>query len=116
MSESTHGKKAARVESGLLFRRIRRGGHVQEGGLTSRAIQTIIKVRVKAAKKDISVLVDGVSGHSLRVGSAQSLAAAGAGIAEMQAMGRWKSERMPGQYAKGQLAGRGAVARLRYGA
>ena len=56
-----------------------------------------------------------VSGHSLRVGAAQSLAAAGAGIVEMQVAGRWKSERQPGRYARNQLAGRGAVARLRYG-
>ena len=56
-----------------------------------------------------------VSGHSLRVGSAQSLASAGASVVEMQQAGRWQSPSMPGMYARGQLASRGAVARLRYG-
>ena len=36
-----------------------------------------------------------VSGHSLRVGGAQSLAAAGASIVEMQTAGRWQSPSMP---------------------
>ncbi len=54
--------------------------------------------------------------HSLRVGAAQSLAAAGAGLVEMQTAGRWESPAMPARYARGQLAARGAVARLRHGA
>ena len=61
-----------------------------------------------------SGLEGGVSGHSLRVGGAQSLAAAGASIAEMQTAGRWTSPAMPGHYARGQLAARGAGARIRY--
>ena len=36
-----------------------------------------------------------VSGHSLRVGGAQSLAAAGASVVEMQTAGRWQSPRCP---------------------
>ena len=55
------------------------------------------------------------SGHSLRVGGAQSLASAGASVVEMQTAGRWQSPSMPGRYARGELAARGAVARLRYG-
>ena len=46
---------------------------------------------------------------------AQSLAAGGASIVEMQTAGRWQSPAMPGHYARGQLAARGAVARVRYG-
>ena len=38
-----------------------------------------------------------------------------ASITDMQTAGRWKSADMPGYYCRGQLAGRGAVARLRYG-
>ena len=56
-----------------------------------------------------------ISGHSLRVGAAQSLAAAGAGLVEMQQAGRWQSPTMPARYAAGELAARGAVSRLRYG-
>ena len=48
--------------------------------------------------------------RSLRVGSAQSLAAAGAGLVELQQAGDWKAPQMPARYARHQLAARGAVA------
>ena len=100
----------AGIRDGVLFRRIRRGGAIQVTGLTARSIREIIRRRGEDAG------IDGrVSGHSLRVGSAQSLATAGASLAEMQIAGRWKDARMPAHYARGELAGRGAVARLRYG-
>ena len=96
---------------GPMFRRVRRGGHATLERMTARAIRTVI------AKRAADAGVDGrISGHSPRVGSAQSLAAAGASVVEMQTVGRWKSPTMPGLYARGQLAARGAVARLRYGA
>ena len=57
-----------------------------------------------------------VSGHSLRIGTAQSLAGRGATLVEMQIDGRWSSPQMPGYYARAQVAARGAAARLRYGA
>ena len=56
-----------------------------------------------------------ISGHSLRVGSAVSLAQAGASVVDMQNAGRWKSPQMPAHYAKAELAERGAVARFFYG-
>ncbi len=57
-----------------------------------------------------------VSGHSLRVGAAQSLVERGATVVELQQAGRWTSSDMPAYYARGQAAARGAVARLRGGA
>ena len=99
---------AAGIREGALFRALTKGGKVR-AGLSDRSLRTIIARRAKAAG------VPGrVSGHSLRVGSAQSLAAAGASVVEMQQAGRWKSPSMPGQYARKQMARRGAVARLRY--
>ena len=60
--------------------------------------------------------VDGfISGHSLRVGSAVSLAQAGASVVEMQTAGRGKNSQMPSHYARAELAEQGTVARLRYG-
>ena len=56
-----------------------------------------------------------VSGHSLRIGAAQSLAERDVSLAELQRAGRWKSPAMPGYYVRGQEASRGAVARLRGG-
>lgn len=99
---------AAAIHEGPLFRALTKGGKIRSG-LSDRSMRTIIARRAKAAG------VPGrVSGHSLRVGSAQSLAAAGASVVEMQQAGRWKSPSMPGQYARKQMARRGAVARLRY--
>ena len=50
-----------------------------------------------------------ISGHSLRVGSAVSLAQAGATVVDMQVTGRWKSSQMPAHYTKAELAERGAL-------
>lgn len=97
------------IDGGYLFRRVRRGGCVQREGLTCRSVRTIIKRRCVDAG-----LEGRVSGHSLRVGSAQSLVQAGAGLVELQLAGRWKSPCMPAHYAQGALAAQGAVARLRY--
>ena len=94
---------AAGHQDGPLFRRVRTG-------CRSTPCRRIIRSRAAA------VGIEGrVSGHSLRVGGAQSLAAGGASIVEMQTAGRWQSPAMPGHYARGQLAARGAVARGRYG-
>jgi len=100
----------AEISRGALFRRIRRGDHVQSERLTTVSARRIIQARAKAAG------VEGfISGHSLRVGSAVSLAQAGASVVDMQNAGRWKSPQMPAHYAKAELAERGAVARFFYG-
>ena len=100
----------AGLTKGPLFRPLFKGGRLREGRLTERSIRRIIIQRARAAG------VEGrISGHSLRVGSAQSLATAGASLVEMQIAGRWQSPVMPGRYAQGQLAKQGAMARLRYG-
>ena len=93
-----------------MFRRIRRGDHVTSERLTTVSARRIIQARAKAAS------VEGfISGHSLRVGSAVSLAQAGASVVDMQNAGRWKSPQMPAHYAKAELAERGAVAQFFYG-
>ncbi len=98
------------ITEGALFRAVYQGGRVRSGRLSDRSVRRIITRWGSAAG------VSGrVSGHSLRVGGAQSLASAGASLVEMQLAGRWRSPAMPGRYAQGQLAKQGAVARLRYG-
>jgi len=104
-------QKAGAVHAGPLFRRIRRGDRVEASAITDRAARSIIRAR--AAKTWIE---GNVSGRGLRIGTAQSLAAAGAGLVELQQAGRWDSPSMPGHYARGQFDVRGAVAKLRYGA
>ena len=101
---------AAKIDpasDGALFRRIRRGGHVTTQRLTPRSIRQLITDRAAAAG------VSGASGHSLRIGAAQSLVAANASLVEAQQAGRWKSPTMPAHYARHQQAKHGAVSRLR---
>ena len=100
----------AEITRGTVFRHIRRGGHVQSDRLTTVSARRIIQKRAQAAG------VEGfISGHSLRVGSAVSLAQAGATVVDMQVAGRWKSSQMPAHYAKAELAERGAIARFKDG-
>ena len=104
------GLLIASLTQGALFRSLYKGGRLRTGRLTERSMRRIIIRRARDAG-----VVGRVSGHSLRVGGAQSLASAGASLVEMQLAGRWSSPVMPGCYAQGQLAKLGAVARLRYG-
>ena len=97
-------------DAGALFRRVRRGDHPAPGRLSAAAIREVVRRRAADAG------VPGrISGHSLRVGSAQSLAAAGAGEAELREAGDWTDPAMPARYTRHQTAARGAVARFRYG-
>ena len=103
-------RKRAGITDGPLFRHIRRGDHIQSNRLNPHSARRIIKRRAADAG------VDGfISGHSLRVGSAVSLAQAGATVVDMQVAGRWKSSQMPAHYAKAELAERGAIARFKDG-
>ena len=97
----------AELDTGALFRRLYKNGR-PGARLTDRSARQIVKDRARA------VGIKGfVSGHSLRVGSAESLAHAGASLVEMQQAGRWKDPQMPAHYARSEMASRGAVARLR---
>ena len=98
----------ADIHRGALFRRVRRGDHITSERLTQQSARRIIKQRAYEAG------IEGfISGHSFRVGSAVSLAQAGASVVDMQVAGRWKSSQMPAHYAKAELAERGAMARFR---
>ncbi len=97
------------IEGGALFRRVRFHQHIGKGRLSVVGARTVIKARAEAAG-----VTGFISGHSLRVGSAMSLAQAGASVVEMQVAGRWKSPQMPAHYARAELADRGAIARFKY--
>ena len=98
------------IARGAVFRHIRRGDNIQTTRLHPHSARRIIKKRATDAG------VEGfISGHSLRVGSAVSLAQAGATVVDMQVAGRWKSSQMPAHYAKAELAERGAIARFKDG-
>lgn len=89
---------------------MRENGAVQEGRLSARSLQDIVKRWASEA---------GVPGritwHSLRIGSAQELMVRRASLVALQDAGRWQSPNMPARYVRGQLAAEGAMARLRYG-
>ena len=98
------------ITSGSLFRRIRRGDNITNGRLSVQGARNAIKRRAHEAG------VEGIiSGHSLRIGSAVSLAQAGASVVDMQVAGRWKSPQMPAHYAQAELAEQSAIARFKYG-
>ena len=101
---------AGRIASGALFRAVDRWGRVSKRGLGPDSVRAAIKRRAREAG-----IQGRVSGHSLRIGSAQELAEGGASLAELQKEGRWKDPSMPALYIRNQEASRGAVARLRGG-
>ncbi len=93
------------ITAGPLFRRVLRDG-VGCYQLSGAAVRAIIQRRAKTAGA-----TGRVSGHSLRVGSAQSLVAKGASTAELMQAGRWNDPKTAARYAANELAANGAVAR-----
>ena len=79
-------------------------------GLSDQQIHHRLRAVAKAAG-----LGDNFSGNSARVGMAQDLAAFGVELPSLMTAGRWTSPTMQARYTRGELAGRGAVARY-YGA
>ena len=98
--------KVSGITAGPLFRRVLRNRVGGDSPLSVSAVRSIIQRRARAAGA-----TGRVSGHSLRVGSAQSLVAAGASTAELMQAGRWTDAATATRYAANELAGRGAVAR-----
>ena len=92
--------------AGPLFRRMLKGDHMSNNRLTVDGARLAIKASARQAG------IAGVSGHSLRIGTAQELAQRGATLVELQNAGRWTNSQMPAHYTRNQAAGKGAVARL----
>lgn len=95
-----------------LFQPVNRGDRLpywHTDQISPDAVRKIIKRRAKAAR-----VRGAISGHSLRIGSAVSLAQAGATVVDLQTTGRWKDPSMPAHYAAAQLAKRNAIARFKY--
>ena len=88
-------RKRAGIGSGALFRRIRFQNHVTEERLGVKGARGAIQRR--AAEAGIAGCI---SGHSLRIGSAVSLAEAGASVKEVQRAGRWQEPTMPARYVR----------------
>lgn len=98
----------AKITEGPLFRGIHKTyRRPMKKRIHGNTIRKSIKDRAKAAG------IEGrFSGHSFRIGAAQSLAAAGATLVELQIAGRWQSADMVAHYARGVSAQQSCVARI----
>lgn len=101
---------SAGLAQGPLFRPVNKGARVGTTRLSPRSMRDIVKRRAADAG-----IMGRISGHSLRVGAAQSLRDAGATVPELLAAGRWKRVETMARYTSTQEAAAGPVARLRYG-
>ena len=99
-------QQAAGYTAGPLFRRMLKGDRMSDDRLTVDGARLAIKASAER------VGIKGVSGHSLRIGTAQELAQRGATLVELQNAGRWTDSQMPAHYTREQAASKGAVARL----
>lgn len=98
-----------RSDAGPLFTRVSKHGCAVFGPLHIQTIRSIIQRRASAAG------IEGrISGHSLRVGAAISLARRGVSTAQLMRVGRWKNPSTALRYIEAELAERDAVAAFRY--
>ena len=106
------------LSEGYLFRRMTaRGDNLyrdKDTGEPYKLTDDGVRRIIKSCASRVG-LVDKVSGHSARIGSAVSLAQAGASLVDIQVAGRWKDPGMPAHYARAQFAERGAIARFKDG-
>ena len=100
----------ADIHDGALFRRIWKGGNnVSDYRISINGARHAIQAATRAAG------IDGISGHSARVGSAQDLVKQGATLPDLMQVGRWEDEKMPARYSKEISAEDNAIMRLKYG-
>ncbi len=97
------------VGDGRLFRSLRRG--VVGAGLDASQVPRIFKAMAERAGL-AGAVVQHLSGHSTRVGSAQDMVASGIGMAAILHAGRWKTTTMVTRYGERLLARRSGAAQL----
>ena len=98
------------VSEGRLFRSVGKGGRLGER-LDPSQVPRIFKAMAREAGLPASV-VQGLSGHSARVGAAQDMVAAGIELPAILHAGRWKSTAMVNRYGERLLARRSGAAQL----
>ena len=98
------------IADGPLFRSVGKGGRIGDR-LHPCQVPRIFKAMARAASLPEAV-VEGLSGHSTRVGAAQDMVAAGIEMPAILQAGRWKSTGMVTRYGQRLLAQRGAAAQL----
>ena len=96
------------VIEGPLFRRVYQNCKMGKGALGATAIRNMIKDVAQKAEIDVT----GISGHSFRVGTAQSLVEGKATMPQLQTAGRWKDSRMPARYTEKEELAQGTIATI----
>lgn len=102
--------EAANLKTGPIFRRIR-DGRLWFDALNASTVATIIKQRAEEAGVG-TALVARLSGHSMRVGAAQDMAAAGIDLVAIMHAGGWKSPEMVMRYIEHIDVQKSGMARL----
>jgi len=104
---------AANLKTGPIFRHVH-SGHVWRPGLHASKVASIIKNRAEKAGIEMAQVAH-LSGHSMRVGAAQDMAAAGIDLGAIMHAGGWKSPHMVMRYIEHMDVQKSGMARL-YGA
>ena len=98
------------ITDGRLFRSVAKSGKLGER-LDPSQVPRIFKAMADRAGLPETV-VQGLSGHSARVGAAQDMIAAGIELPAILQAGRWKSTAMVNRYGERLLAKRSGAAQL----
>ena len=96
------------VSEGPLFRRVYQNCKMGDTALGVTATRDMIKDVAHKAQIDTT----GISGHSFRVGTAQSLVEGKATMPQLQTAGRWKDTRMPARYTEKEELAHGVIATI----
>ncbi len=103
---------AARIETGPLFRSVRKGRYLSIGGPLGAGDVAVIFKRMADCARLTPEETARISGHSTRVGAAQDMIRYEADMAGAMQAGRWKSPDMLARYTRRVNVRRGAVAKV----
>lgn len=103
--------EATELAEGPLLRRINGPFSVGENALNGYTIACVIKTRAREAKLSVDQVAK-LSGHSMRVGAAQDMAAAGIDLGAIMHAGGWKSPEMVMRYIEHMDVQRSGMARM----
>ena len=104
--------EAAKIESGPLFRSVRKGRYFNIGGPLGPGDVAVIFKRMAHRARLTGEETARISGHSTRVGAAQDMIRYEADMAGAMQAGRWKSPEMLARYTRRVNVRRGAVAKV----
>ncbi len=102
---------SADLTAGPIFRAIFPGGSIAAISIHDHAVSSVLKSRAKQAGLGEATVAK-LSGHSLRVGAAQDMAAAGIDLGAIMHAGGWKSPDMVMRYIEHMDVQKSGMARL----